>query len=166
MWKLTWSNASRRAQILNSTSSVILTTDSLYSKSLIEYATKYVDIGTVTWKCDHTHSGFPFLKGKIDPSIIQRIVDISMCILTYRGSFWPACYLKHCTSFRGPKWFRILLQLVKENVDLKIPMLNTHTHTPFISGSSKQGNARRAKVDSNCVTEIHLKVYDFLVFWG
>lgn len=54
--------ASRLAHILNVTSSVIFTTDSRYSKSFIEKATKYVDIGTVTSNESHTQSSLSVLQ--------------------------------------------------------------------------------------------------------
>lgn len=132
MWKLTWSNASRRAQILNSTSSVILTTDSLYSKSLIEYATKYVDIGTVTWKCDHTHSGFPFLKGEIDPSIIQRIDDIGMCMYAYTyisRVFLTGMLLKALYFFSWPKMISNFAEISERKCWFSICKFHRYTHT-------------------------------------
>lgn len=68
MFSITCEIASRRAHILNTTSPSAVG-DSLYSKSLIVYATRYVDIGTVTSNLSKTQSDLFALNFKIKNQI-------------------------------------------------------------------------------------------------
>lgn len=128
--------ASWRVHMRNFQSDAFVQLDSRDSNSFNVYATRYVDIKGVCSKWSHTQCGMFGLKEIICfYRIAQKTSFTYICVVSFKGILLRAVYFR--------SWPRII------------------SKTALNAGSSKQGNANRALVGSNWVTDNQLpcKIY-------